>query len=368
MKLLFRNLEASEIKPCIAKTTENGVIVLLWKSNIADYNILDETLESTDYDISYPKENTCRIAIWDKPRKMWVAREGIGEGVSPKCKANDALKRAGMAWGIGRELFTCGELFIPKDHLQSWKESDKGRVEYHCYDEFKVLDIEYIGKTIKKLVLGIFNSGQQHNEIAFEFQVDDTESTESIVKKASRTTRSARKSSSEKTVPEESEVSSNVSEEDGEISADSDVGIVEENAKTSNDENNNSKLPKNEELNDVPEKSKENVENKPVNNVKEHQLETEKELKSSQNLNINPETGENKHTQSLEPSGNNAIDDNEIILLGNCKGKRFGEVKETPMFKSFLNWAKNAKTHYPAADVEAQFLKFKAMAGEKVSA
>lgn len=55
------------------------------------------------------------------------------------------------------------------------------------------------------------------------------------------------------------------------------------------------------------------------------------------------------------------IADDEIILMGNCRGKKYGDVKDTPMFKSFLNWAKNSNSSYKDPAQVAQMEKFKAM-------
>lgn len=276
MNLLFRNLRKDEIKPAIAKATEKGVSILLWKQNFVDLDILDELLESSDYEITYPQNHICRISIWDKTKKMWVSREGIGEGCSPKNTANDALKRAGMSWGIGRELFSSGELFVAKDYLSSLEGSGNS---YRCYDEFKVLDIEYCEKKIKNLKLGIYHSGQLQNEVSFSFLVEEETKNEvkSTKKKSSTTSKKAE-----------------------------------------------SKTPT--------------------------LLESEDATKNSQQ-------------ELLKTSQEKAeINDNEVILLGNCRGKRYGEVKDTQLFKCFLHWAKNATPKYPDKAIEEQFLKFKNLA------
>lgn len=56
------------------------------------------------------------------------------------------------------------------------------------------------------------------------------------------------------------------------------------------------------------------------------------------------------------------IRDDEIILVGNCKGKKYGDVKGTEQFKKFLAWVKTVNTVFPEADRNEQFLKFKKMA------
>ena len=144
MKLKIRNLKANEIKPAVAKANAGGAVLLLWKNNLADLTILDEIIDSTNYEIRYPQENVCCISIWDGTKKCFVSKEGIGEGISPKSIANDALRRAGTAWGIGRELFSIGELFVPKEMLKAWSETETdGKKYFHCYDEFRVLDVQY---------------------------------------------------------------------------------------------------------------------------------------------------------------------------------------------------------------------------------
>ena len=54
--------------------------------------------------------------------------------------------------------------------------------------------------------------------------------------------------------------------------------------------------------------------------------------------------------------------DDEIILMGNCRNKAYKDVKDTPMFKSFLNWAKNSTTKYSDAKTAEQFARIKEFA------
>ncbi len=56
------------------------------------------------------------------------------------------------------------------------------------------------------------------------------------------------------------------------------------------------------------------------------------------------------------------IADDEVILLGNCRGKKYGEVKDSDTFKSFLNWVSKSSTVYTDEKVAEQFRKFKALA------
>jgi len=56
------------------------------------------------------------------------------------------------------------------------------------------------------------------------------------------------------------------------------------------------------------------------------------------------------------------ISDEEIILIGNCKGKTYGEVKETPVFKSFLGWTKTSNKVFTDPAQADQFRRFKLLA------
>lgn len=54
--------------------------------------------------------------------------------------------------------------------------------------------------------------------------------------------------------------------------------------------------------------------------------------------------------------------DDEKLLIGNCKGKRYGDVKNTETFKSFLIWIKNASGNYSDPKRKDQFDRLKAFA------
>lgn len=51
--------------------------------------------------------------------------------------------------------------------------------------------------------------------------------------------------------------------------------------------------------------------------------------------------------------------DAEIILIGSCKGKKYGDVKNSNAFKSFVKWVKNTNTSYPDPKAQSQFTRFK---------
>lgn len=58
------------------------------------------------------------------------------------------------------------------------------------------------------------------------------------------------------------------------------------------------------------------------------------------------------------------MSDDEVILIGNCKGKKYGDVKDTPLFNAFLKWVKSSGTSYPEKNKNIQMEKFKKLALE----
>ncbi len=57
-----------------------------------------------------------------------------------------------------------------------------------------------------------------------------------------------------------------------------------------------------------------------------------------------------------------SISDDEKIMIGNCRGKTYGEVKGSATFESFLNWIKSSNSKYPDPAQQRQFDIFKKMA------
>lgn len=56
------------------------------------------------------------------------------------------------------------------------------------------------------------------------------------------------------------------------------------------------------------------------------------------------------------------ISDDEVILIGNCRGHKYGDVKDKKVFQSFLNWVKTANTSYKDALQQEQFTRLKKLA------
>ena len=109
-----RVLRADEIDVKIKQVKENGVVCLLYKTARVDYDILDETFDEWCCEYKEIKGNLyCGIKVGN----VWRWNCGIesrkdSEGNEKKGEASDALKRAGTAFGIGRELYSAPFIWI----------------------------------------------------------------------------------------------------------------------------------------------------------------------------------------------------------------------------------------------------------------
>ncbi len=61
------------------------------------------------------------------------------------------------------------------------------------------------------------------------------------------------------------------------------------------------------------------------------------------------------------------LTDDTVILIGSCRNRRYGDVKDTEKFKEFLNWIANSEMDYPDAARKEQIKMFKKLATETFS-
>jgi len=157
MKLNFRKLRVDEIDVRVGSTkSEKGTTLLLYKDARCDMNILDETVGSMGWKRQHLRDNAnCIVSIWDGDKSQWVSKEDTGTESNTeqeKGLASDSFKRACVNWGIGRELYTAGLIFIPVE-VMSKEDIKYARFEVTTvfYDDFgniKDLIIESNGKVI----------------------------------------------------------------------------------------------------------------------------------------------------------------------------------------------------------------------------
>lgn len=152
----FRDLMASEIDCRSQSVKPNGLILLLYKDARVDMNILDETVGAENWQNKFYEHKGilfCSLGIntnYDKPdspdRWVWKDDAGVESNTeAEKGNASDARKRAGTAFGIGRELYTAPFIWIPADKC----DINDGK----CYDKFEVEKIIIEDKRIVALAI-----------------------------------------------------------------------------------------------------------------------------------------------------------------------------------------------------------------------
>lgn len=120
MELKFRDVRADEVECRIARETDKGCQLLLYKDARVDQNILDETVGPFNWERSHEVIDGslyCTVRIYDEDRGIWTSKQDVGSESNvekEKGKASDAFKRACFNWGIGRELYTAPFIWIKK--------------------------------------------------------------------------------------------------------------------------------------------------------------------------------------------------------------------------------------------------------------
>lgn len=167
----FRNLTADEIEVRVQSVKTNGLVLLLYKNARCDMNILDEKVGAENWQNKFYEHKGilfCSLGIntnyADKSlpdRWVWKDDAGVESNTeAEKGNASDARKRAGFAWGIGRELYTSPFIWIPADkcNLNSGK----------CFDRFIVEKIIIENKKIT--ALSIKNDTRKERAFVWQMQ------------------------------------------------------------------------------------------------------------------------------------------------------------------------------------------------------
>lgn len=167
----FRLLKAEEIDARVGNVyvdpknpDRNGVTVLLYKDARCDMAILDETVGPMNWKKVYTRNNAnCILSIWDDEKKQWIEKEDAGSSSNnfekDKTLASDSFKRAAVSWGIGRELYTAPQIFIPAQFLKCFNVEEK-----RCTDKFAITKIEYDDtRNISELQIKVVKTGAEFN-------------------------------------------------------------------------------------------------------------------------------------------------------------------------------------------------------------
>lgn len=158
MSFLFRALKAEEIECRVGQiySTEKGTrcTLLLYKDARCDMSILDEVFTPLGWqrDHKEVKGNMyAGIGIRDKDGWIWKWDCGTESNTeAEKGEASDSFKRAGVNWGIGRELYTAPHIVVALSDNEVTK-NKAGKLQL-AGKFFSVKKIEYIEESSKRRI------------------------------------------------------------------------------------------------------------------------------------------------------------------------------------------------------------------------
>ena len=171
MELKFRKLKANEIDIRVGRVINTpkfkGCSLLLYKDARVDMQVLDETVGAMNWQRSHTRDNAnCQIGIYDSDKQQWVWKEDTGSESNTEAEkglASDSFKRAGVNWGIGRELYSEGA-----KNITVQCELEEGKVKKGI--DWFVKEIDYSDNEIFKLVICETTYGKNEN-VVFSYGV-----------------------------------------------------------------------------------------------------------------------------------------------------------------------------------------------------
>ena len=154
-KPLFRPLQAEEIEVRLSRCSQKGAFFLLYKDARCDMAILDETVGPENWQRRHEEHNGnlfCSVGInshWQSSdlSPHWVWKEDAGSESNTEAEkghASDSFKRACVNWGIGRELYTKINIFIPGITKDSGKTDGRGKPIFILDDPYLKLSVSAI--------------------------------------------------------------------------------------------------------------------------------------------------------------------------------------------------------------------------------
>lgn len=170
---MFRDLRADEIDVRIGESKKTYFTLLLYKDARVDMDILDETVGAMNWQRRHNRDNAnCEIGIYDSDKKEWIWKEDTGTESNTEAEkglASDSFKRAGVNWGIGRELYTAPRMKIWAE-MKEYK-TDKFIPQF--LSNFYVSDIEIINKKITKLQIKAYHSDKENEVTVYRYGISE---------------------------------------------------------------------------------------------------------------------------------------------------------------------------------------------------
>ena len=168
----FPLLEPYQIECRVGQVTEKGCTLLLYKTSRTDAEILDSvvgkgnwqkkfyTLQGVGIGNQVRSIVVCSVGIYDDDKKEWIWKDDSGtesQVEQDKGICSDSFKRAagGSCWGIGRELYYTGFIFVRCGTKA--KSNDKGYELVDKYATYSVKEIKWNENPLTLKSLAIIN-------------------------------------------------------------------------------------------------------------------------------------------------------------------------------------------------------------------
>ena len=144
----IRLLRADEIECRVSTINVYGLRLLLYKDARVDQKILDKVFTPFRWQRTHQEIDGnlyCTVSVWDSNCQQWISKQDVGTASysdKEKGQASDSFKRACFNWGIGRELYTAPDIWIPAGRTHIKEHRDK-KGHYVTTDRFSVQSITY---------------------------------------------------------------------------------------------------------------------------------------------------------------------------------------------------------------------------------
>ena len=171
-------LKVDDIELKVKSCTENGMQILLYKTERVDAERLSEVFGGKwkrEHYIDANKNVVCKISIYDEEIKEWISRENVGDsGEIEKIKGcyTDSFKRAGYSWGIGTELYNSPFIWINNTNCPmkpnksgKFEPEERGFLKKCVVSKFQIVN-QMVFVEIKKkndVLFTNFNTNTQQN-------------------------------------------------------------------------------------------------------------------------------------------------------------------------------------------------------------
>lgn len=159
-ELVFPLLSADDIEVRIGNFNKDKTkcTLLLYKTARTDANVLDKVVGPFNWQKRFYELKGviyCSLGIYNEDRNEWVWKDDAGAETqieTEKGTASDAFKRAGFAYGLGRELYTAPTIWVdnPNNYIDF-------QVDHISYDEKK--------RSIKELVISAKDKNNNYERV-----------------------------------------------------------------------------------------------------------------------------------------------------------------------------------------------------------